>query len=154
MNKFNSTVNKILENTTTPLNNDKKMPLADKIEEVFDMVDRGEINTPEEVIAQFDGYNVDRELLKSIVDEEFTSGGSERWGELKDLDSSEDLGPISPAVKRIYDKLMEPLDMYFDLSSKDKKAVDVFIDSENPTGKLILSALQNLNELKVNADLG
>jgi hypothetical protein len=63
----------------------EKVELAVKIEEVFDLVERGEFNSPEEVIAQFEGYNVDKDLLTEIVNEEFTEGYSERWEELEEL---------------------------------------------------------------------
>jgi hypothetical protein len=63
----------------------EKVELAVKIEEVFDLVDRGALNSAEEVIAQFEGYNVDKNLLTEIVNEEFEEGYSERWEELVEL---------------------------------------------------------------------
>jgi len=60
----------------------KKINLADKVEIVFDLVDRGDLNSPEEVVAEFEGYNIDRGLLEEIVREEFEEGFSERWEEL------------------------------------------------------------------------
>jgi len=65
----------------------EKVELAVKIEEVFDLVDRGVLNSSEEVIAQFEGYNVDKELLTELVKEEFGEGSTERfWDELEELD--------------------------------------------------------------------
>jgi hypothetical protein len=65
----------------------EKVELADKIEEVFDLVDRGVLNSSEEVIAQFEGYNVDKNLLTELVKEEFGEGSTERfWDELEELD--------------------------------------------------------------------
>jgi hypothetical protein len=65
----------------------EKIELADKIEEVFDLVDRGVLNSSEEVIAQFEGYNVDKNLLTELVKEEFGEGSTERfWDELEELD--------------------------------------------------------------------
>jgi len=63
----------------------KKINLADKVEIVFDLVDRGELNSPEEVVAEFEGYKVDKGLLEEIVREEFEEGFSERWEELVEL---------------------------------------------------------------------
>lgn len=63
----------------------KKINLADKVEIVFDLVDRGELNSPEEVVAEFEGYKVDKGLLEKIVREEFEEGFSERWEELVEL---------------------------------------------------------------------
>ena len=63
----------------------KKLDLWDKVDIVFDLVDRGELNSPEEVVAEFEGYKVDKGLLEEIVREEFEEGYSERWEELVEL---------------------------------------------------------------------
>ena len=63
----------------------KKLDLWDKVDIVFDLVDRGELNSPEEVVAEFEGYKVDKGLLEEIVREEFEEGFSERWEELVEL---------------------------------------------------------------------
>jgi hypothetical protein len=62
-----------------------KKKLADKIEEVMDLVDRGELSSVDEVMDEFEGYNINMTLLRSIVDEEFEEGFSDRWEELKEL---------------------------------------------------------------------
>ena len=62
-----------------------KKELADKIEEVMDLVDRGVLSSVDEVMDEFEGYNINMTLLRSIVDEEFEEGFSDRWEELKEL---------------------------------------------------------------------
>lgn len=62
-----------------------KKKLADKIEEVMDLVDRGDLSSVDEVMDEFEGYNINMTLLRSIVDEEFEEGFSDRWEELKEL---------------------------------------------------------------------
>ena len=62
-----------------------KKELAKKIEEVMDLVDRGVLSSVDEVMDEFEGYNINMTLLRSIVDEEFEEGFSDRWEELKEL---------------------------------------------------------------------
>ena len=63
-----------------------KLDLAAKVEEVMDLVSRGDINSEEEVLAEFEGYKVDLELLEEIVREEFVDGYSEKWEKLVEKD--------------------------------------------------------------------
>ena len=63
-----------------------KLNLAEKIELVMDLVERGEINSPEEAREEFAGYKIDFSLLDEILREEFEEGFSERWEELVELD--------------------------------------------------------------------
>lgn len=63
-----------------------KLNLAEKIELVMDLVERGEINSPEEARKEFAGYKIDFSLLDEILREEFEEGFSERWEELVELD--------------------------------------------------------------------
>jgi hypothetical protein len=59
----------------------KKVELADKIENIMNLVDRGELklNSAEDVITQFEGYNINIDLLKEIVNEEFDEGYRVSW---------------------------------------------------------------------------
>ena len=59
-----------------------KLKLAEKIELVMDLVERGEINTAGEARKEFAGYKIDFSLLDEILKEEFEEGFSERWEEL------------------------------------------------------------------------
>ena len=62
-----------------------KLNLAEKIELVMDLVERGEINSPEEAREEFAGYKIDFSLLDEILREEFEEGFSERWEEIVEL---------------------------------------------------------------------
>ena len=66
---------------TERMKNKNKVELADKIENIMNLVDRGELklNSAEDVIAQFEGYNINIDLLKEIVNEEFEEGYRVSW---------------------------------------------------------------------------
>lgn len=61
---------------------DKKKPLADQIEHVMDLFNAGFITDSEDALDYFKGYNINMKLLKSILDEEFEEGYSDRWEKL------------------------------------------------------------------------
>lgn len=52
---------------------------AEKIEHVFDLVDRGVLNSVDEVMGEFAECDVDKALLRKIVEEEFEMGYSDKW---------------------------------------------------------------------------
>ena len=63
-----------------------KLNLAEKVELVMDLVERGDICDADEAREEFAGYKIDFSLLDEILKEEFEEGFSERWEELVELD--------------------------------------------------------------------